>query len=1404
MPVSGHEETGVKSFAGQFSDFIAGVPIKKRRFPLIRPSSPLSEGPSSLPEESDLLRKDHSGSSQGSTLSNASIAGAPIKKRWFPLIHASLSPSKEPCSLPKENDVQRKELSSTSQGSTLSTSSSSLSDTNKNIFSEESKGSFDVTKANVVQSNSNSLRPKLEDTNIAIQSCTLDKDMGSKDKRVTATSYDEKLGSEMIRGNSELFLATKECLTLNTGSEISKNQVKGKFQGEISVVPESTDLSLGLKEHFFPALVGQEIDKSFQRGENAENISLDLSLSKEEGSTQCLKSDAELDIGSTHLHSNRANWDLNTTMDAWEETANGAAKGRTSFDVSKSAGGALDIKPSICPTGIPGIGVTSEKLTNLESENRVTTMLSTLDCQFKHNMFTLSFVHKSAEESSMGSAEVNPSSDKFAEEPSVRSAEVNPCSDISTLGSPSAVASTGDENMVSNRTVKSEPIDENIKTGLKDTKSSSVGSLDSVTLKSEILERFSVEAFKLSNYSTLNLVDPKSIKSEPGHVVSQEILKTTGGISHKGSIKMLQGSDSCPYAMAMPIIRETASTPGKSFCSAELTAGRDASGDVENHVQSPAHTEALHLDVSVSQEACQTAGQVALETVTISTMGEDGSESSATGMKETRVEEENGGDPMGARLKIMNEFPPDPMGNSEGCVSDDEKITLLADELDDDYESEYESDGNHALAVSMDKEQAGREDDDYEDGEVREPLVNTEIEVDICDVREVEHADCSSYDNKQVASGGPFGDDYPTASHVEENDNNTGSPCELNKNDCKVDSEISERSLADVKPTGGADLKRPVRALQQKPFELSERKNVQKALEIEISLAQAADGSPRVDIAQCGDESVKIPETVIKIDSAVPKIEAFSNDSSTKDAGSGGNQGRIINLSGTSSASSPSKTRSISGRSLPSRAGREILSYDAIDGDKLHRGRDEIYIDGLYKFSRERYQHQSHRNPRLNFVRGRGRVTSRSDTLHGDWESDRSFAPDFYGPRQFRTPRNKYASAVADTDLEYNNVAPDGSFVSTGRVGRKPLSDEDPMCHNVASRRRSPGGRDVPSARGIQIGRRIPRNISPSRYIGEDDGSELVGIRHNEKFMRGFPDDVDPMFTCPQPAFEGLDGRFARGNRNFSSIQRRCPPHLCSKSPVRSRTRSPGPWSSPRRRSPRRRSPEGFGGHPGLTHRRSPVYRVERMRSSPDCTIFPGNRVIRRHGSPSYMSRPSNHMRDIDSGREHGHPRSVISGRSPSGRILLRNRRVNVVEPRERTGNEEYFGGPIHSGQLLELGGEGNNDERRRFGERRGLVRNFRPPYNNGNNVGENFHLDGENGPRPYRFCTDDDSEFHEFHERGNLREREFDRRIKNRPTNVPRRTRNIDDLEANYRHGGQVWSDDGFDDISRVKRKRF
>lgn len=212
------------------------MPIKKRRY-LIRPSSPPSEEPCSINEETELQRKENSSISQGSTLSNVSIAGAPIKKRRFPSLQAT-STSLEDASPPEESNVLQKEHSSTSLGSTLSTSSTGLSDIIGNSVSEEKKASSDVTIAD--------MGPNIGKTNTGT-ACTLN----SKEETTLSEDSEKKLGSKTIKGDPELLLAAKEGLALSIGAEVSedvsKQNVHDTFKQESPVVQESTSLSLSLR-----------------------------------------------------------------------------------------------------------------------------------------------------------------------------------------------------------------------------------------------------------------------------------------------------------------------------------------------------------------------------------------------------------------------------------------------------------------------------------------------------------------------------------------------------------------------------------------------------------------------------------------------------------------------------------------------------------------------------------------------------------------------------------------------------------------------------------------------------------------------------------------------------------------------------------------------------------------------------------------------------------------------------------------------------------------------------------------------------------------------------------------------------------------------------------------------------
>lgn len=426
-------------------------------------------------------------------------------------------------------------------------------------------------------------------------------------------------------------------------------------------------------------------------------------------------------------------------------------------------------------------------------------------------------------------------------------------------------------------------------------------------------------------------------------------------------------------------------------------------------------------------------------------------------------------------------------------------------------------------------------------------------------------------------------------------------------------------------------------------------------------------------------------------------------------------------------------------------------------------------------------------------MRGKGRMSGRFGSSRNEWNSDHDFGSETsYGPSDYRVVRHKHASEM---DIECNDyrIPQDGNALGNRR---KTLNDEFPSLRRNSLRRDPPGDRDGPVTRGGQMLRRIPRNMSPSR-CNIEASSDMTGLRHGDKFMRHISDDaIDPVFSRPQVLYDELDGQLVRGNRNFSNMQRKGYPRIRSKSPDRPRTRSPGLWSSPRRRSP--------NGLSELSQHRSPaMYRMGRMRS-PDRACFRDEMVDRRRGSPSYVARQHpNDLRDVDSGREHVHPRSANSNRrsSPSRVFPRSGRRADALDSREMGDGEEYINGPLHSNKFHELRGDGSIDERRKFIERRGPVRSFRPNFSNDS---DNFRFHLNDGPRQFRFCDEAEAE---FVERSTMRDREFEghnEHMKHQSLVENRRIRNIEEQQdGNYRPVERIWHDDGFTD-DRMKRRRF
>lgn len=1465
MPVSGNEEMGVKPGLGQFS-YSEGIPIKKRRF-----RSQLTGDSLSPPTANEPVQKGFSSPPQDSAISNDSNSaqfseGIPMKKRRFPSISPNSQLSGDSHSLPTANEPEQKGISSlqvsaisndsigtsskassvesslniagaagnlnfngvadfftagsiaagsdasrvavsssasiviagsnsssavgASNVTSVAASVSSFSDAIGKSGPEKEKRSSDDTNVSMVQGNSNLHRVKLEEQSFTVHSRILS-DIDSKGKHV-ATGESDNIVRNLPK--SELDLVGKDSLTLNIGKEVYSQQ--SKFRSQLPTVSGNPGLSLGLGD-CLSAMGRGNNEHDFQNQEKAEPVSLDLSLRKE-GTTQGSTDFKPNNDGANKL-ADRTNWDLNTTMDSWEGSASGD-------DASQKTSRMDDMKLLICSAGMTATGKPTDQKVLEEIGRRAKTEMSSV----------LSSQQYSTEDSlrlglTMPYLQLN-----SCEKPSSSSAKVHSCKVGANTCSPGGSVPLSKLATVNLKPVKPEPVEENVKINSSLVKVKPMGSLNITKLKNELVEKS--ESSKSSTVSALNLVDTRSIKPEPVHEGNQETLKRMDGSLNQSDEQTL-----CPP--------DTTTVPPPT----DLSLHGDVSTLVEHLVQAK--------EIETSSE-CQVSSKM------ISSAGHnDVNESKVPGKLDNSTSPNKNVEDPDYRMKFMDVQLPGLRGSVEDSVSDEEKINLSADILEEDsYGSDYESGDNRELATAMDTRHDGRAADDFEDGEIREPVVNTEIEVPICESQEAGNGNIedTGYKNSDVV--GFVGDCNPSPSPVKEKAalrEDSGETNKDNTTEC-IDTSIKKDStseadkevclqepLAVEMPSSESDKNRPIDVIPRKSLDGSEKDTV-KGQEEELTSVQASDTSQgtSVTVAPGADNAIK-SDSEGQSDSILPKAEAkasVNSDDAGKNVKDGGDRSRIINLTRASNPSSPIRTRSISGRmhsqvgrerlpdialegdefhprgrdeaygdgshrfsrernhdhpsrnnkmvinrasnltppdrtrtisgrTLQSQVGRERLPDIALEGDKFHpRGRDEAYGDGSHRFSRERHHDHPSRNNRIGFMHGRGRISSRIDNLRGNRDSDRSFGSEFYnGPTEFRAVRSKYASAVSDADLNFSNYnnGQDGAYFGTGRGRRKILNDDSSIFPNFPPRRRSPGARDEPAARGRPMVSRVPRNLSPSRCIGED-GSELVGLRQ----MRGFADDrTDPMFSRSQPSYEGLDVPF---------VQTRGLPRIRSKSPTRPRTRSPGPWPSFRRRSP-----DGFGGPLEL----------------------PGEMVLRRDGSPPYLSRPSNDLRDLDPSR---HPRSGIPNRSPSRRILLRNnRQLDLGDPRERNEGDEFFGRPMPSGRFHELGNDGNADERRRrYGDRRGPVRPFRPPYSGADTL--NYDLNAEGGPSSFRFCPEDDME---LHERGNMREREFDRRIKNRPGNAHRRTRNIDE-EGNFRHGCQVWHDDGFDDMSRVKRR--
>ncbi|XP_020581223.1 uncharacterized protein LOC110025227 [Phalaenopsis equestris] len=253
-----------------------------------------------------------------------------------------------------------------------------------------------------------------------------------------------------------------------------------------------------------------------------------------------------------------------------------------------------------------------------------------------------------------------------------------------------------------------------------------------------------------------------------------------------------------------------------------------------------------------------------------------------------------------------------------------------------------------------------------------------------------------------------------------------------------------------------------------------------------------------------------------------------------------------------------------------------------------------------------------------------------------------------YSSLNFAPPSSRNATAAAVAKVENNGfvVAPDGTIVKAVSMG--PGSHLSGRCSNSSAHLQSTRrGSIMESDAAFDMSSEpsnSTREFSPERCFSVGRGrasrrdSKFISLGHRNMYQAPMLDRrIDPL-SLPHPS--------SSRQRSFSPLRR--PNHLSrelTKSPTRSKTRSPHTWTPPRgrdngriRRIPRRRSPQHQFMHAEELSSHAPL--------------------SRSHSSPPHASRWFENERIFHDHLGEHQPRSRPPGRSPPARFFSQSNRL--------------------------------------------------------------------------------------------------------------------------------------------------
>ncbi|XP_010492125.1 PREDICTED: uncharacterized protein LOC104769577 isoform X2 [Camelina sativa] len=828
-------------------------------------------------------------------------------------------------------------------------------------------------------------RVKVERPNSPIRSSPLAGfDIPSNSSNILGSSLHCSLGTlPVVTSDQTGIKVGKTVLTThdNVMETGDKETLRGECQTESSSGANTVSLRLGCNTK----------NSSLYR-ENEEATALNLSLSK--GVVSALHNTDSISVCTTKSGNqsgvSRSNWDLNTTMDAWEESLDRSNRVKTTAAFLNSNRSLHDIETSSCrDTTVIAKPVSDKQKEIVGFRSPVKTLM-----KFDHQVNPTCSL-------SLGLSSYPP----LEKLPSVSATTSEARAACTSLVRPTMTA--GNVNSVNLRTVKSEFIEESLRQDTKSAQVCPIG-LSNKGVKQEIVGRLGQGNSPSS--VILKPVVPISVKAEPKTFTQSEVFNRKDGTLNHSYIPIMQSCEVPDLPTSSTPYQKDKYIPCSNSISNEPMSlnGMAIIPCVQSYPDCTLKENSGQNSSAANGKLCEVLKHGVVHT-TSSSSGHGDHNLNASGVNVTSLTEEKFLDD--CKTCISKELPRNSRGTDEH--SDEEKIISSGKKLEEQlYSYGFESDCGHDLSRVVEKQVGKR--NLYDDREVQGPAAFFR------EGNEISHAECGGSETEQRNINVPYHGGFQNSSHVEEKETQ---PAVLGNTVEMASTEVHT--------------KRHTPELQSRVFDGSG--------ENEGRIVQDGEGMSGLSTVSGGIEN---PEIVDNSSPVSYKAELSTVDNDLPAECSDGSQSRIINLAQVSNKS-PNKALDASGSFAPLRMERVRFPNFPLEQRKyLMRGSDESY-----KFSRERYHGKFMRSPRLNFMPDRRRLPDNTESNLHDQDT-KNFEFDNHGNTRrgggFRGSFQRGRRSANDEVGPYSHSFP--RRTQNFSYNRGPTNKEDASAYHGFSR----------------------------------------------------------------------------------------------------------------------------------------------------------------------------------------------------------------------------------------------------------------------------------------------------------------------------------------------------------------